>query len=342
MLRALVSGLSSAGLQVLVPLDVRLFTPTALAQFASQAQILPVEQLQSADYLSAWRDVASKCVWSWLVAPELDDTLRQVASQLRTSGAQLLNASDDFLRVASDKNACAQLWQPAGVPHPSTRPLQAIDDEWLSESSLRMAMTQSLSGDHDMRWVVKRADGAGGEGLRMVDRRQLLQLKTSLAKVRDASPNSAESITWIVQPWLHGNAASCSAIVDVSGRPHWLPLVSQDFEPIASPSCSEAAPVYLGCTYPAPGIPQIVPEDLLHKTLTSLPGTPLGWISVDLLYDPLTEQWWVIEINPRCTSSLIGLAAAYPGNLVYDIYQLQTGGSCDFSVLFEPLVFRLS
>jgi predicted ATP-grasp superfamily ATP-dependent carboligase len=94
-----------------------------------------------------------------------------------------------------------------------------------------------------------------------------------------------------------------------------LPLVTQRFDLKAS---DEAATiVYRGGTGVDPSSGLVPPEGLLNRALRALgqnDGEGLGWIGVDLLLQP-DNQWVVIEVNPRFTTSVLGLSQAAPVNL---------------------------
>ncbi len=336
MLLALVEGLAAGGIEVRVPIDVRLFGPSALDRIAASAEIVAIQPDDSLDYVEVWCQLANVSQWTWLVAPELQSALQHTARRLRQAGARLLNASHDFLACASDKHQMAEALLKADIPHPLTRSLQNLN----AESGTHLP---SVSIPGEQRWVVKPIDGAGCEGLRIVDGQQLVRLQKQFRQRAVALPVDSPHSTphCIVQPWLPGMATSCSAIVDASGQAHWLPLVSQDFEVTSNPS-QESTLRYLGYAFPAPGILQGAPVELLDRVLQSIPGTALGWIGIDLLYDPLQAQWWVIEVNPRCTTSLVGLARGYRGNLVLEAFRLQTGLQAKLTSEFYPNTFRIA
>jgi predicted ATP-grasp superfamily ATP-dependent carboligase len=354
MLLTIVKGLAAAAdnerLELIVPIDSRLFNEQTLHTLAACAQIVDMTRQRSCDCLQTWIAWAKDSQCSWLIAPELNDRLLQVAQRLRAAGIGLLNCDEVFLRNTSNKLRTAQLLQNAGIPHPPTGYLNAIDARWLDQAT-QWVFDETKNGDlrHlDARWVIKPADGAGCEGLQIVDRDGLLRIKQALATTDYQRAPQVTAASLLVQPMLRGLAASCSAVIDHSGYAHWLPLVSQDMVEVDLQTSdlpknwpNSTTLRYAGCTYPAPSLPTIAPHELLNGAIRAMQGKPLGWVGIDLLFDPRHERWWVIEINPRCTSSLVGLAAAYDGNLIVDIMGLQTGiasrlaggfSSCNFLI----------
>ncbi len=51
----------------------------------------------------------------------------------------------------------------------------------------------------------------------------------------------------------------------------------------------------------------------------------LGWIGFDLLYETDSREWFVIEANPRLTTSFVGLNAACGGGLAATLLQAAKG-----------------
>jgi len=352
MLRTIVEGLARAGVAVSVPLDMRLFQPAFIAWLAKRAEVIPIQAANAREVKSVWQAVSARSWWTWLVAPEMDGLLSGLAAELRAVGGQLINANEAFLANASDKRLTARCLNEAGIAHPPTLRLLDLNAQGLQSvraESIKSAVQAPpwLDSEREL-WCVKPADGAGGEGLRIVTTEELRQLQRqcenrSLSRTSNGNGDKLED-KLIVQPWLTGIAASCSAFVDPWGHTTWLPLVSQDFALTTddAPANGEGlGPHYVGSTYPVPGNASQVPAALLEGTLKAMQGTPLGWIGIDLLFHAPTQQWCVIEVNPRCTTSMVGLAQAYQGNLVGDLCGWLTGRSSRTMADFRQSTFRV-
>lgn len=360
MLNTLVDGLASAGMKVCVQLDTRLTAPGRLHPATHVVEVPSHNyRLPPTDELlpPGWADLASACDYVWIIAPEIEGQLPRIIERLQGGGHKLLNCHGDFLRNSCDKRLTAQCLTAAGIPHPSTRPLEQIDEAWLDAS----AATATGSSAHAAQaweegWIIKPAAGAGGSGQRGVTREQLLQAAWGSAAPAEYAGQLLESSRQLVQPWLPGRPASCSVIVDTFGKRHWLPVVSQDFlEPESTQAHQQASldpaqalwspPRYVGCTYPCRELPADPPHELLDAVLDALGAGAYGWVGIDLLYDARCRTWTVIEVNARCTSSLVGLAPAYRGKLVPDIFNLLNGTvdrlSASFKSNFNPFQFRI-
>lgn len=364
MLSRLADGLAGAGLDVVVPVDLRAIPQPALHARAHIVDISHLAPASSHAVQRRWAEIAAECEYVWVVAPEIDGLLPRILKGLQNEGNQLLNCRGEFLCKCSNKRSTAEALTAAGIPHPATTSLAELDETWLAATALL-----GDSGSHiqaHQRWIIKPVAGAGGAGQRLVSHTQLLHIKHSLAAAESlpssAPPNthSAESDSaadWLVQPWLSGQPASCTAIVDAQGERHWLPLVSQDFGTsssagewtpsfIAGHGPTTLAPPYIGCTYPCAELPNTAPHALLDATLDALGAGAYGPVGVDLLFDPIADTWTVIEVNARCTSSLLAIASAYRGNLVADIFQLLTR-TCNTSAAglsgdLSPFQFRVA
>ena len=358
MLKSLADGLADAGMDVVVPLASMADWQTApRAALHTAARIVDLSHLAPANFSSAlhcWAEIASECDYAWVIAPEIDGLLSRILHYLRRQGHLLLNCHGDFLRNGSDKRLTASALTAAGIPHPPTTRWAQVDEAWLAAA----AVPGSSAGHSQTnpQWIIKPALGAGGAEQQMVTHAQLLHMRASSA----AAP-ATPAADWLVQPWLSGQPASCTAIVDAHGQRHWLPLLSQDFESshwLAAPGSScptsglvgdglaSPTPHYVGCTYPCPALPAAAPRQLLEDTLDALGPGAYGAVGIDLLFHSLTHAWTVIEVNARCTTSLLAMTSAYRGNLVGDILQLLTSSSptpaARFSSHLRPFQFRVA
>ena len=221
-----------------------------------------------------------------VIAPELSMILPTVISKLAPISPRLLNCSGEFLSASCDKLTCARRWQVAGVNHPATRLASEVDRIWMS--------THCASS---RRWVVKPRDGAGCEGIQVIDDCDLVG---EVARLK----GQGRAADAIVQPYLQGRSYSCSAIVDGAGRPHWLPLVTQELS--IAKTISYLGGEVLDADFPTEG---------LEHALDSLGAGAFGWVGFDLLKSEETDEWFVIEVNPRLTTSFVGLNRSIGGGL---------------------------
>ena len=343
MLKQLVTGLTEAHVEVLAAVDRR---AVPKADWSGLAQTVDLSRLAATsfeDVLRHWTEIAAQCDCAWIIAPEIDGVLPQVLERLRRDGHLLLNCCGAFLNNCADKRVTAHALKTAGIRHPPTIALADVDSAWIAQTASQATFAGRRGSEP--QWIIKPGCGAGGAQQRLATGRQLLQ----------AIPSATQA--WLVQPWLAGHSASCTAIVDTHGKRHWLPLVSQDFRRAPSISAptrdsatasrlAESPPRYIGCTYPSAALPQAAPSDLLEATIDALGPGAFGPVGVDLLFNPHTQAWTVIEVNARCTSSLLAMASAYRGNLVHDIFKLLTETSAastdELCAKVRPFQFRIA
>lgn len=328
MLSCLAAGLVAGGHHVITPLSKPLVSAMHRVNPTIECRSLPTLGLSdSADpralyetAIEAWVQSANDADVSILIAPELDGLLESLTRDLNQNGVLLLNCSAEFLHNAVDKwaTACC-LWQ-SKVPHPPT--LRARDLNWH-----KLNQIQRHFGNGE--WVCKPSDGAGCEHL-VVTR-----------NLQDWHNSCSHRERFIIQPLVRGSAYSCSAVVDASGKWHWMPVATQQIERVGShltrpPSAPQnELPVeslrYVGGQLAEQSIQDRRPDELLRQIPTALGTGARGWVGVDLIFDPENEKWTVIEVNPRCTSSLLFLAEQYDGNLALDCFQMAYGISFEWS-----------
>jgi len=73
-----------------------------------------------------------------------------------------------------------------------------------------------------------------------------------------------------------------------------------------------------------------------------LPET-VGYVGIDLVLgrDPNGSEDFVIEVNPRLTTSYVGLRAAAQGNLADAMVRISAGESSELSFSERPLEFDI-
>jgi predicted ATP-grasp superfamily ATP-dependent carboligase len=172
-----------------------------------------------------------------------------------------------------------------------------------------VAQLSDADRQREPTWAIKPRDGVGCEGLLRVTVGQLQQAGGFAGCVASATGVELEQVEgsrWIVQPWLPGETLSRSAIVDYSGRLHWLPVTRQRF--------SESGSIAYAGGSVEPDLAAQIPnlKRLLTRSVKALGAGPCGWVGIDFLYDPHNPRQpiTVIEVNPRLTTSFVGLSNA--------------------------------
>ena len=215
-----------------------------------------------------------------LIAPEFDDILGQRVAQVLARGKRLLGCGPDAIRTTADKFALAQHWAQRGVPTPPTslatrRPPAAFPA------------------------ILKPRDGTGSQATRLVVD------AASWESQFDAVMSEMPGRDFVVQPFHPGRACSVAFLV---GPRQPLPLVPT--EQILS---TDGRFQYRGGRLPLPPDHARRAINLAVRALDGIEGQA-GFVAVDLVLGDDGHDV-AIEINPRLTTSYIGLRALCRDNL---------------------------
>jgi len=252
----------------------------------SAAQVVQIEPAIAP--WGQWAAAAKSCDSALIVAPESDGILAKGVAVLRAAGVNVIASSGDFLRVASDKLQTAKVMHDAGVAHPV---YMALSDR---------RFEAELEG-YD-RFVVKPRDGCGTQEIRTFD------------SFDDARADLAD--TDILQEWRPGRAISISLIAS-GNHQTFLPAVGQSLD---GTSCE-----YAGGCGPLDDDSQRRAAAIASRALAAMPPMARGYVGLDLLLADRPSEDCVIEINPRLTTSYVGLRRMIKGNLAARLYEIETG-----------------
>ena len=223
-----------------------------------------------------------------VVAPEEAGILEGLCRVVERSGRILLGPSSSAVRLLGDKLRTARVLAAAGVPTPAARALPFVS----ARAELRGMTTP---------FVLKPRDGCGGQGVVVV--RHPREIDTSLALVRRATRRD----DCLVQEYVPGPPVSVSAVI--SSRTVDLGLNRQALRrgPLLA---------YLGgetfWPHPRAGEALTAARAAIRSISESCRGVR-GYLGVDLVIGRAGPV--VIEVNPRLTTSYIGLRLSIRENL---------------------------
>jgi predicted ATP-grasp superfamily ATP-dependent carboligase len=249
------------------------------------AEVVPTHPDQA--LFGQWIRAARDCDAALIVAPENDGVLAKAVGMLRAGGVDVIAGNGDFLRVASDKLQTAKALRAAGVAHP---PFLATSDNRY-ESDL-----EGLQ-----KFVLKPRDGCGTQAIKIFD--SLAKAKTELTEAG------------LIQPWIAGTPVSIALVASGSNQT-FLPAVQQQ---ICSKTCG-----YAGGCGPLDDDAQRRATALAAHALSVIPPAR-GFVGLDLILGEEPSEDVVIEINPRLTTSYVGLRKMISGNLAARLFDLETG-----------------
>lgn len=265
-----------AGLDVTVLVDAE--RPIALPP------AVRVRAVAAGAEMTALVDAAREAAWTVIVAPESDGILAARVGAVRAAGGRVLAPSEAFIAVASDKQATIDALAAAGVPVPAGRSL-------LPGAPLPVGFY--------MPAVRKARDGAGGEGLEIIRRRDV--------------PPAANATR--LEALAAGLPVGVSCLCGPRGI-EVLPPMRQRF----SAGTSQR---YLGSEILADEGLARRAESLARRAVAAVDRAAggmgaVGWVGVDMILGDREDGRGdrALEVNPRLTTSMVWLAPRFPASLV--------------------------
>lgn len=249
---------------------------------------LPVVVFTPRDALHA-KNIFSHCVGetdaTWLIAPESGKTLERLSREVLAQRCALVGSSPEAVAISASKSETVRVL--------STRGIKMIPTYAASDA---VAETSGL-------WVAKPNDGQGCLDTRLFDN---FALAVAWAYTRDVG-------NFVIQPFVSGEAYSLSmlcrdgdAILLTGNRQNVMIRDGQFY--------------YLGGEVNALDITQDPYPQLARDIATALPGL-WGYVGVDFIASETGPV--VLEVNPRLTTSYVGLRAALnmnPALLVLNLF----------------------
>jgi predicted ATP-grasp superfamily ATP-dependent carboligase len=228
-------------------------------------------------------DRANKADWTLVIAPEAGGVLADLAETVWPLGSRLLGPSAAAIKLTSDKLALAEYWYDRDVPTPATS-------------------DRELSKKEAFPVVWKPQDGCGSAGT------FLLTSPQDVARARAQRERQSQSSPMIVQEYVPGRAVSVGFLCGPAGNTPLLPC---------SQSLSDDGQLrYLGGEVPLPDDLAARAVKLGQRAVDCIRGL-VGFVGVDLVLGEAANGSGdhAIEINPRLTTSYVGLRALAESNL---------------------------
>lgn len=239
-----------------------------------------VEVHSEAERRDEFATAAAEADFTLLIAPEFDRILSRTFRDAAVVGARLLGGSSELIRLASDKTRTCERLAAAGVPTPTGVIVEAD--------------AENLPRDFTYPGVLKPVDGAGSQHTYLVE------------DARDQPP----PYPWPrrLERFCPGRAASVAALCGPAGH-------------VILPPCwqrqsGEGRFTYLGGAIIEDPDLAARAVDLACRALAVLPAA-IGYVGFDVVLGdcPAGGDDVVVEVNPRLTTSYVGLRASVCGNL---------------------------
>jgi tyramine---L-glutamate ligase len=257
-----------------------------------------VRQIKAHDEETIFRELAGQSDYTLVIAPEFDAILATRCQWVEEVRGRLLGPCSAAVRLTGDKLTLAELFRTHRIP---TLPCQVLAGEKFTPSV-------------PFPLVCKPRFGAGSLATFLVRDAQ------QLARCKDLARAERWEGEMIVQPFVAGQAASVAFLIGPNQRLALLPA--------AQNLSADGRFHYLGGTMP-------LPDDLGRRAIRlaaqaiDVVSGLRGYVGVDLVMGPDDDgsQDWVIEINPRLTTSYVGLRRLAQANLADIMLRLAKGES---------------
>lgn len=258
------------------------------------------EVVQSGAFDKVFKSLLKQVDYVWLIAPETDSILFNLSqlcfdAENLENGAIFLGCGYDATLAGTSKTLTFEAVQAAGI---YTLPVFSGDD------FIEQAYFDVMHRLNVQKWVAKPEDGAGCEGIRIFE---------NLQDLHDWLKLDSLYLHYLAQPYQTGVAGSFSMLCrDGKG---WLLSCNQQHISSDGNSFKLNGVTVNGLTQYWKRF-----ETIARKVAQMLPDAA-GYMGVDVIVDTDHDKIYVIEINPRLTTSYVGLHEAMgcnPAKLILD------------------------
>ncbi|MDQ7089675.1 MAG: ATP-grasp domain-containing protein [Methylococcales bacterium] len=250
--------------------------------FKADFEMISIQK--ESDILTIFKQALVKVDSVWLVAPESEGILFKFTRLVELADKQLLSPPSDSLVKMTDK------WQT----------FQALSSHHIP--TVTTAILTKNMPPFTGKVIIKKRDGVGCEDCFIMD--SPLDLSQQLEYLTPPEK-------YIIQPFIHGENLSLSAIFK-HGNAELLCVNRQHIQIKNKHIKLQACEVNYA----------IEPTEfklLLNKIALAFPRL-WGYVGIDLISHQ--QQWLVLEINPRLTSSYAGISQALHINVAAAILKL--------------------
>jgi predicted ATP-grasp superfamily ATP-dependent carboligase len=241
---------------------------------------------------SEFRRLADWCDYALIIAPEFDRILETRCRWAVDCGAKLLGPPPEVVALCADKLALTATWERAGVKTPPTKLFDP--------------------GAFPLPVVVKPRDGAGAIDALLFD-----DVPIDYTLERES----------IIQPFVSGQPASVALMIGPLQTIALIPATQHiNLKRWGLSSTSQSRRLeYCGGAVPLEPPLAARATEIASQAAVAIPKL-FGYVGVDLV---LGETDFAIEINPRMTTSYVGLRKLAHGNLMETLIHIVNGERCE-------------
>lgn len=225
----------------------------------------------------------------WPIAPETDGVLAKIARQVIVRQKKLLLSDPDTVSLCADKLATYHRLLTKGIPVVETHLLADLTKHPFMDS------------------VIKPIDGVGCQGNRII------QAAEKWPKI------VGNYERYVIQPLVSGQAISLSCLFK-QGKA-WLLCCNQQQVVITRNRFNLQA-----CRVNTPNDCQTFYQTVIDQVAEAMPGL-WGYVGIDIIESD-AQGPLILEINPRLTTSYVGIKQATGINLAEQVLNLLNGEPC--------------
>jgi predicted ATP-grasp superfamily ATP-dependent carboligase len=268
-----------------------------------------------------FRRLAREAAYALVIAPEFDDLLATRCEWALEEGIRLLGPAPEAVRLCADKLRLTEHLREQGMPAPLSQLYEHVDKHC------------------PFPCICKPRFGAGAQAT------YLVYTPPSFRQVPERARQEGWTGPLIVQPACAGTPASVAFLIGPKQTLFLAPCEQRlEGESMSWPHPQEGRLRYRGGQVPLrrqADSPRLVA--LAVGAISVVPGLT-GYVGVDVVHgwDESGRQDVVIEINPRLTTSYVGLRRLARGNLMQSLLDVVQGKPAALSGWHEgPVRFDL-
>ncbi len=232
---------------------------------------------QDEDCWENWEKLIEEVDAFWPIAPETDGALERLTRLAEAQGVTVIGSTSQTVKLCSSKSELASHLQAHQLNVIPSQQLDVVDDQM-----------------NKYGWVVKPDDGAGCED-------------TSFYSSVRSIPAQTDWKDYILQPYLPGESISLSVHI-TQGHAELLTINQQHV------TCQGQLLRHEGVTIDIYQNRHDQMQVLAQQIADVIPGLN-AYIGIDIILSDTVPV--IVEINPRLTSSYVGLSKKLGDNIAY-------------------------
>jgi tyramine---L-glutamate ligase len=312
MLRSIVADFKAAGHEVTVLLDDRIskLNPPLDADFT-----VPI--LYSSEPQKFLSNISRVTDAVYIIAPETGQILQRLVQAIEAKRKICLNCTSESIEKVSNKATLNQHLNAAHITTPKTVILNFKDDMAKTDRTIKQKLAYPI--------VLKTLDGAGCSGMSIIKTEESLDAAVAKLQKNSTAPQ------FIAQNFINGLPASVSVISN--GKKAVAISLNKQQITLAQPT---EISQYIGGSVPLEHPLSAKACSIAERLVESIGGLQ-GYVGVDVVLSEDTV--FVVDVNPRLTTSYVGLHAVADFNVAQALLEAVTAGNLPNKIQHKEVVY---